>query len=128
MSNLLAMPQVSLVVETGNNEDWLDSLKFLVEVTPPAVAPQLDIRGIAFEMEIRRKADDTEVILTASTANGRLVIGTSPDYGFLMIKVPVEDMRTKVPGSYVADIIGTDGFNTRVIATMALTIVDGVTK
>ena len=49
-TNLLAMPLVQLVVETGNNEDWVDSLKYVVDEEDPDV--QLDIREINFFMEI----------------------------------------------------------------------------
>jgi hypothetical protein len=31
MSNLLAMPLVQLAIETGTNEDWIDSIKFLID-------------------------------------------------------------------------------------------------
>jgi hypothetical protein len=63
-TNILALPLVQLEVETGNNEDWIDSILFLVAPddpdNPPPTAPQLDLRGIDFEMEIRREADDND--------------------------------------------------------------------
>jgi hypothetical protein len=117
-----------MTVQTGNNEDWIDSIKFLVDtgVTDP---PQLDIRGITFDMEIRRALSDHEVILAASTTNDTLKIGDPPDFGFLIISVPLAEMQNLAAQDYVGDIIGRDELYTRVIVQIsALTIVEGVTK
>jgi hypothetical protein len=130
-TNLLAMPLATLTIETGTNEDWLESMKYVVgdsATVDPDLLPQLDLTGIAFEMEVRHAVADNEVVLTGSTANGRLVIGTPPDYGFLMINIDHEDMLTKQPGKYVADIVGSDDHNVRRVATIDLTIVQGVTR
>lgn len=127
MTNLLAMPLVTLSIETGNNEDWIDAIKFLMDNGEPEL-PQLDIRDIIFEMEVRSTSVSHEVILAASTeVNDTLQVGWPPDYGFLIIAIPVSTMKTIRPGDYVADIIGRDMINSRVIAKMALTITDGVT-
>lgn len=142
MSNILAMPQVRLQIETGNNEDWVDSIKFVVKpvegedpiITPlvdlddESQWPQLDLRGITFEMEVRRAAADAEVILSASTANGTLAIGAPPDFGFLLIHIEVATMRSIRGGAYVADIVGRDEAHSRVIANIELTVREGVTK
>jgi hypothetical protein len=127
MSNLLAMPLVGLTVETGNNEDWIDSIKFVVD-TGDVDPPQLDLREIEFEMEIRRAANDPEVIVAASTENGTLIVGDPPNFGFLTISIPLADMQNIVARDYVGDIIGIDDVNTRRIASIDLTIVEGVTK
>lgn len=124
-TNLLSMPLVEIAVQTGNNEDWVDSLLFLVD---EAGSEQLDIRNIAFEMEVRRQATDHEVILGASTAAGTLRTGEAPNYGFLIIAVPLADMKTKLAGTYVGDIRGTDPSNTRRVVLINLTIVEGLTK
>jgi hypothetical protein len=130
MTNLLALPLVSLAVETGNNEDWVDSLLFLVETdgVPIESWPQLDLTGIIFEMEVRRSALDPEVIVAASTASGSLIIGTAPDYGYLLFNVSIDDMRRIRAGQYIADVIGRDDLNTRVVIRMDLAIVEGITK
>jgi hypothetical protein len=129
-TNLLAMPLVIMVVETGTNEDWLDSIKFLVDngSGDPDTMPQLDLRGIAFEMEVRRAPPDHEVIISASTENGSLVIGDPPDFGYLLINVDVADMKIQKPSEYVADIVGIDPEFRRVIAQIELTIVEGITR
>ena len=127
MSNLLAIPLVSNVVETGNNEDWVDSLLFLVDSTDPT-QPQLDLRGIRFEMEIRRLPDDHEVVVHAMTDDDTLMIGDPPNYGYLIISVPIEQMQPLQPGAYVGDIRGTDADNTRVVVEVALTVFQGVTR
>jgi len=126
MSNILAMPLVELQVETSNNEDWIDSIQYVVNTgdVPP---PQLDIRDIIFEMEIRRSAFEHEVLLSASTANGTLQVGAPPDVGYLLFNIPVGQMSKFIPGAYVGDITGRDGFYTRQIATVILTIVEGIT-
>jgi hypothetical protein len=126
MSNLLAMPLVTLALVTGNKEDWIDSVKFLIETGEP-VLPQLDLRNIIFEMEVRRAAGEHEVVLSASTANDTLQIGTAPDYGFLIIAIPIETMSKMTAANYIGDITGRDDLNTRVIAKIFLTITDGLT-
>ena len=130
-TNLLAMPLVQMVVATGTNEDWVDSIKFLVDDgsgAPVDTLPQLDLRGIAFEMEVRRVAPDHEVILSASTENGSLIIGDPPDFGYLLINVSLDEMKIQEPADYVADIIGSDAEFQRVIAKITLTIVEGITR
>jgi hypothetical protein len=126
-TNLLAIPLVSIVVETGNNEDWVDSLLFLVDSTDPT-QPQLDLRGIKFEMEIRRRPDDHEVVIHATTDDDTLIIGDPPNFGYLIISVPIDQMVPLMPGAYVGDIRGTDTDNTRVIVEIALTVFQGVTR
>lgn len=124
-TNLLAMPLVEISVRTGNNEDWVDSMVFLVDEETGA---QLDISGIKFEMEIRRAAPDHEVILSASTANGTLQTGDAPNVGFLIINLPLAEMKTKFPGNYFGDIRGTDDQHTRVVVSVILEIFEGLTK
>lgn len=139
MTNLLAMPRLQMTVQTGTNEDWVDSIKFLVDVadTPTDDLPQLDIRGIVFEMEVRRAPPDHQVVINASTEDGSLYVGDPPDYGFLIINVDLAEMKIQQPGSYVADIIGQEYAGSapnkvlmaqRVIATIDLTIVQGITR
>ena len=130
MSNLLAIPLIKIVVNTGNNEDWIDPILFLVSDTVPDTTPenQLDIRGIKFLMEVRRDQLSHEVVMTASTENGMIAIGEMPDYGYLIIQVPMAEVRPNQPGAYVADIVGDDGVNNRVVVQIDLNIVDGVTR
>ena len=132
-TNILALPLVQLEIETGNNEDWIDSILFLVAPddpdNPPPTAPQLDLRGIEFEMEIRREADDHEVILNAHTDQGTLAIGASPNFGYLLINVPLAEMQYKFPGGYVGDIRATaDGHSRVVVQLTQFNIIEGVTK
>lgn len=128
-TNLLAMPLVQLVVETGTNEDWLDSIKYLVDTgVAEADMPQLDLRGITFEMEVRRAPPDHEVILDATTAEGTLLIGEPPDFGYLLINIPVTDMSALQPSNYVADIVGSDAEFHRVVVQIELTIIRGITR
>jgi len=130
MSNLMALPVAIMTVETGNNEDWIESIKYVVDdgTNNIETMPQLDLRGIEFEMEVRRKPADHEVILSASTSNFRLSIGAFPNIGFLLLNVPIADMQNKIAGDYVADIVGRDGTYTRKFIEMSLTIVEGVTR
>ena len=131
-TNILALPLVHISVETGTNEDWIDSLKYTVDpangTTNPDDWPQLDLRGISFEMEIRRVASDHEVILNANTADGTLAIGAPPNYGFLLINIPLHDMKHIFADSYVGDIRASVGSINRVASTVDLTILEGVTK
>jgi hypothetical protein len=132
MSNVLALPLIAISVETGNNEDWVDSLKFVVDprdgTSDPEGWDQLDLRGIIFDMEIRRAATDHEVLFAASTNNGTIKIGTPPDFGFLIIQVPHAEMQNQKAGDYVGDIVGRDDLWRRVAIRISLAIVEGVTK
>jgi hypothetical protein len=76
-TNLLAMPLVVMSVSTGTNEDWIDSILFLVDDGGDVQEsfPQLDLTGIEFNMEVRRRAPDNEVVLRGSTKDGSLSIG-----------------------------------------------------
>lgn len=130
-TNVLALPLVSMTVQTGTNEDWIDSLKFVVNDASSLdfnQLPQLDLSGITFAMEIRRAAPDHEVILSASTKDGQLIIGNPPDFGFLIINVALSDMATKQPGGYVGDIVASDSINSRVCVQISLSILEGITR
>jgi hypothetical protein len=130
MSNLLALPLVRMTVATGNNEDWIDAIKYIV---PSAIVddpnpPQVDLRGIDFEMEIRRSAEDHEVVLSANSQDGSLAIGSSPDVGYLIIYITADIMKMQIAGDYVGDIVGRDELYARKIIELTLTIVQGITK
>jgi hypothetical protein len=130
-TNVLALPIVQVSIETGNNEDWVDSIKFVIDDgTGMAIdaMPQLDIRGITFEMEVRRQPGDAEVVLAASTDTGTLFIGAPPDYGFLVINISLAEMQNMVAGVYIADIIGRDAFSQRRAVNITLTVDEGITR
>jgi hypothetical protein len=129
MSNLLALPLVAMSIETATNEDWMESICYLVGGTDPALFPQLDLRGIRFDMEVRRQSEDHEVLIRASSSDAdSIAIGEAPNYGFLLINVSHKEMLLQHAGSYVADIVGTDEYSVRRCVTMAIEIVDGVTR
>lgn len=125
-TNILALPMIQITVQTANNEDWIDTIKFLVGPDPGTA--QLDLRGIDFEMEVRRAPDDHEVVLSASTQNGKLAIGVPPDFGYLLINIPLSEMKMQWPGEYVGDCRASSGGFTRRCIDMTMTIVEGVTK
>jgi hypothetical protein len=124
-TNVLALPLAQASIETGTNEDWIDAFEYLTGDTTPQ---PLDLRGINFQLMIRRDPDDPEVILLAQTADGTIQVGATPDYNFLIINVPVAIMKLKQPGDYIGDMIANDALWTRTVMTIDLTIVDGVTK
>lgn len=130
-TNILALPLVEAVIVTGNNEDWVDTFQFLVDngSGAPGTYPQLDLRGIDFQMIVRRQLGDHEVIVEASTADGSMAVGAPPNYGFLILYVPLEGvMEYKSAGTYVADIVASDGNFTITTIQIALTIFEGVTQ
>lgn len=127
-TNVLGIPLVAMSVTTGNNEDWIESISYLIGPEGATPTEQMDLRGIDFELEIRRRADDHEVIMNASTINHRMAVGAFPNYGYLLLYVPVGDMKTKSAGNYVADVVATADGYTRKIIDMTLSIVEGVTK
>jgi hypothetical protein len=130
-TNILALPVVQAVIDTGNNEDWVDTILYLVDdgSGDPTGMPQLDLRGIDFLMEIRRASGDNEVIIEASTLDGTMAVGAPPNFGFLIIYVPLDDvMQYKEAGSYIGDIIAFDGAFQRRCCTIDLNIIEGVTR
>ena len=130
MPNILGLPLAVVTIETSNNQDWIESFLFLVDngSNDTTTMEQYDLRGIKFEMEIRRQASDHEVLLHATTENRWLAIGAYPNYGCLLFNIPVEEMINRLPGVYVADLVAKDDGYVRKIMDITLTIDDGVTK
>ena len=128
MTNVLALPLANVVIEVANNEDWIDSLVFMVSDTSGPPSEQLDLSGISFECVIRRQPQINEVVLTASTRDRTLYIGSPPDVGYLIFYVPQATMLTLWPGRYVGDIVASDADFQRVVLTVDLTILEGITR
>jgi hypothetical protein len=132
MTNILALPLTQMSILTGNNEDMVESVLFQVGGTGSptlGVAPeQLDLRGIDFNMHVRRSATDHEVVMTASTDDHTLSVGAFPNYGFLLFAIPVDTMLLRAPGAYVADVVATADGSTRRCLVIDLSIVEGVTR
>jgi hypothetical protein len=131
MSNLLAMPLVTLAVTTGTNEDWISSVKYVVDDgsgVPTEELPQFDLTGINFNMEVRRRAEDHEVVIRASSANGEIAIGEPPDFGFLLINVPYEKVKDLNAADYVADIVGIDEISQRRVVIINIELAQGITR
>jgi hypothetical protein len=126
-TNVLALPLAHLVIEVANNEDWIDSLVYLVSETGPPLE-QLDLRGLAFEMHIRRQPEIHEIVLDASTADGRLSTGAAPNVGHLIFFIRQETMRGLWAGKYVGDVIARDANFERVVLTIELTVLEGITR
>jgi len=126
-TNLLALPLTHVKFEVGNNEDWIDTLAYLVrsDSTP---LPQMDLRGINFLLEVRRSAEDYEVILSASTADGSLYVGSPPNVGYLIWYVPLSVMQYIAAADYVGDVVGSDGEFERTVMTLDLTVREGISK
>jgi hypothetical protein len=125
-TNILSLPLVNMDAETGTNEDWTDALVYMIAESDPE--RQLDLRGISFEMEVRRRAPDHEVILSGSTEDLRISGGAAPDFGYLIINVPLSEMHTKPPGDYVGDIRAIADGHYRVAIQFTLSIIEGVTR
>lgn len=125
MTNILAIPKANAVILAGTNEDWIDCIKYLVG---DINGPQLDLRGIAFELELRRAPPEHEIILHASTADRSMWTGASPNVGYLMFYVQEEVMEKIEPGTYVGDVRADDGEFQRIILTIDFTLIEGVTR
>ncbi len=130
---ILSIPEVTVSFEVTNNSDWIDCIEFLVDngSADPTTFPQLDLRGIYFQMEIRHTnaTDDVEVVMHGSTADGRILIGDYPNYGWLCVYMKVDEvMGQQRPGVYVGDIVAMDGTFTRTPIKLNLTITEGITR
>jgi len=132
MTNILALPLTQMSIMTGNNEDMVESVLFNVGGTgSPSLgvpAQQLDLRGISFNMYVRRSPTDHEVLMTLSTDDQSLSVGAFPNYGFLLFVAPVTSMQMRLPGTYVADVVATADGYTRRCLVIDLTIVEGITR
>jgi hypothetical protein len=126
-TNVLSLPLAHIVFAVANNEDWIDSLVFMVSDSGPPLE-QLDLSGIAFRMHLRRRPELNEVVLEASTLDRTLYIGSPPDLGYLIVYVPEETMRQLWPGVYVGDIVASDASFQRVALTVEVTVIEGVTR
>jgi hypothetical protein len=127
MTNVLALPLAHLTIEVANNEDWIDTLVFMVSDSGPPLE-QLDLRGISFEMHLRRQPQIHEIVLAASTLDRTLFIGSPPNVGYLIFYVQKETMKTLWPGRYVGDIVASDDSFERVCLTVEMEILEGITR
>jgi len=124
-ANVLALPLAHVVFEVSNNEVWVDSLRYVVEEDE---RPQLDLRGIAFEMQLRRRPQDNEVVLQGGTDDGMLSVGAAPNWGHLIWYVPEVKMRRIWPGQYVGDVRASNARFERVCLTLDVTVLEGITR
>jgi len=124
-TQILALPLAHLSIQTGKNEDWIDTVLYVVGDVD---GPQLDLRGIEFDMHVRRRPHDNEVLIHTTTKDGTLSIGSPPNVGYLIIHVPLAKMQYMFTGQYVGDIVARDDRFDRVCLTFDLTIIEGVTK
>ncbi len=67
---------------------------YVVATDDPPPYPQMDLRGIKFEIQLRRRPADNEVILGGSSLSGQLTVGAAPNYGHLIWYFPRDVMRT----------------------------------
>ena len=128
MSNLLAMPLVSMTVVTATNEDWVDSIMYLVDDGSGNPTLPLDLTGIMFTMEVRRQPPDNEVVIRASTLDGTLAIGAPPNVNYLLINIDHDIMKQLNAGSYTGDIVGQDDISVRRCIVLDLEIALGITR
>jgi hypothetical protein len=128
-TNVLAFPLAHVVFEVANNEDWIDTFVVLVSDSGPPLE-QMDLRGIAFDLTLRRRPELNEIVLAASssTLDQRLFIGSPPDVGYLIVYVPEAAMRDLWPGQYVGDIVASDASFQRVALTLDVTVLEGITR
>jgi hypothetical protein len=126
-TNVLALPLAHVIFAVSNNEDWIDTLVFMVSDSGPPLE-QLDLRGIDFTMHLRRQPALPEIVLGASTLDQTLFVGSPPDYGYLIFYVPEETMRSLWAGQYVGDIVANDADFQRVCMTVEVTILEGITR
>jgi hypothetical protein len=124
-TNILAIPKAHAVIATGTNEDWVDCICYLVG---DASGPQLDLRGIAFELELRRAPPEHEVILHASSGDGSIFVGAAPNVGYLIFYVTESVMEAIEAGTYVGDVRASDDEFQRIILTIDFTLIEGVTR
>jgi hypothetical protein len=127
LTNVLALPLAHLIIEVSNNADWIDTLVFMVSDSGPPLE-QLDLRGIDFEMHLRRQPQLAEIVMQASTKDRTIFVGSPPDYGYLIFYVPHATMKGLWAGQYVGDIVARDADFERQVFTMDFTVIEGITR
>ncbi len=123
MSNILLLPQLAGSFAAANNGDWRDALLFVDANNNP-----IDLTGIVFHQQIKAAGAPQTILLDLSTANGLLVNGGAS--GTLSWDIPVAQMGLVAAGSYIADLVASDGTDTVNLfagAPATVTINQGVT-
>jgi hypothetical protein len=158
MTNILALPLAHVVIAVSNNEDWIDSLVVLVSDSGPPLPranailmeeqpilmeddlrternsglaagfEQMDLSGIAFEAQVRRRPPDNEVVLLLSGADGSLSVGSPPNFGHLLFYVQRDVMQRLWAGRYVGDVRASDDHFERIFLTLQLDVIEGVVR
>lgn len=128
MSVILQLPPITAMALTlVNNADFRDAIAFR---TPDGTAA-LDITGIYFRSQIRLNAVDPNLAggLDMDTTSGLMFNGGTT--GLLSWKVPASRMKDIVPGSYVMDLVASQGpytVNLMPSGPATVTIVQGITR
>jgi hypothetical protein len=82
------------------NEAWIGSLPFVEADTDTPV----DLTGMAFAMQLRRRAGAATVDLKMATATGELFIAEPAAAGILSYDIPVDRVRL-LSGTYHYDLL-----------------------
>ncbi len=121
MTQILALPLLTIAAVTSSNEDWLDSLLF---TQPDGITP-VDLTGISFMGQLRLTAGSREVALAFSTDSASLSNGGAT--GILSFNVQQASMAN-IAGSYVLDIIASGDGNQRQAVNGTVQVTQGVTR
>lgn len=109
------------------NRDWRDTVN-LAQVAPDETQTPLDLTGAVMRMQMRRAANQANVYMTLSTANGRLVITDAENGGFAF-NVDKEEIASALPaGAYVCDLLVTIGELDIVPLVRDVLVEQGVTR
>lgn len=118
----------------GTNEDWRDVITLYEPwdgasdgEPPPAEHDTVDLTAATFAMHLRKSLGDTSAALVLTSANNRLGLSGTPTDGRLMWNVDKTVMSKIAPGTYLHDIVMTQGGVDRVIARGTVEITKGVT-
>jgi hypothetical protein len=125
--NVLAIPLAHIVFDAWTNEDWVDSIVVMV-IDEDGSEKQMDLRGTKFEIMLRRRPPDNEVILGGSSLTGTLTVGVAPNWGHLIFYFSRVVMGRLWPGNYVGDVIARDNRFERTVFTVDLNLIQGVTR
>jgi hypothetical protein len=121
-TNILDLPPVTMAVTVATNEDWIDGLAYQDNATPPN---PIDLTGITFEMELRAVESALTVVLSASTANGLIIVNDNTWQ--LNVKAPT--MLLIPPASYLMDMLAFgDGYTRRLVQESTVVVQQGITR
>ena len=126
---LLSLPVLSLAMQIARNEDWLDSVGYVTDLTSNTPIP---LDGILLTWTVRNSEEDIGTLLYATTSNGLINILPATQGSAVnsvwMLAIFKESFPAFLPvGSFVTELQGIVGNYTKTLVSGTVVVNKGVT-